>query len=72
MQASYEAGDMLLLPHPKFGFLLIILLFAALFIFAAAKFRLSKKLAISFVCMYFVFLAYAFVQELYCKDGIFC
>jgi len=71
-KASYEAGDMLLLPHPKFGFLLIILLFAALFIFAAAKFRLSKKLAISFVCMYFVFLAYAFVQELYCKDGIFC
>lgn len=66
-----------MLQHPKFGVILLVLLFLALGIFGAVKFRLTKRLALSFVLMYIAFLCYAFIQELVCNqwgtgDGFFC
>ena len=63
-----------LIPHAKFGFLLLIVLVFTLFIFSIARFRLNKLIGISFVCMYVLFMLYAFLQELYCRQekDIYC
>ena len=65
-QLDYENDRMLLIPHAKFGFILLLILFLALVIFVVARFRLNRFIGISFVGMYVLFLLYAFLQELYC------
>ena len=74
VQAHFYSGHMPIIPHAKFGFILLIILAIALTIFFVFKFRLIKAIGIAFVCMYVLFLAYAFTQELYCvrKQGIYC
>jgi Ca2+/Na+ antiporter len=68
------AGEMPIIPHAKFGFLLLIILVFTLLIFAVFRFRLTKWIGVSFVCMYVLFMIYAFVQELYCARqlDIYC
>ena len=65
-QADWLLGDLVVVPHAKFGFILLILLVFALVVFLIARFRLNKWIGMSFVFMYALFLAYAFTQELYC------
>lgn len=60
-----------LMPHAKFGIILLILLVASISIFAISKFRLTRKLGLSFVILYFIFVGYAYVQDLIC-DSRFC
>ncbi|ELT99617.1 hypothetical protein CAPTEDRAFT_91934 [Capitella teleta] len=64
--AHLHDGSMPIVPHVKFGFLLLLILFIALGIFFLAKFRLTKWIGITFMVIYIMFLSYAFVQELYC------
>ena len=65
---------MTIVPHAKFGFILLAILFVALCVFALARFRLTKMIGVSFVCMYVMFMVYAFLQELYCNRqlDIYC
>ena len=56
-----------LLPHPKFGFLLLLILFAIVIGFAATKFKLRKILGFIFILMYLLFVAYAMIQEFVCN-----
>ena len=65
---------MAIIPHAKFGFILLIILIIALAVFILVRFRLNKAIGIVFVLMYMVFLVYAFMQELYCvrKLNIYC
>ncbi len=51
-----------LVPHAKFGFLLLLVLIFTLLVFGAARFRLSKVIGVSFVCMYGLFLLYTYMQ----------
>ena len=65
---------MSIVPHAKFGFILLGILAVALMVFALARFRLNKLIGISFVSMYIMFMVYAFMQELYCirQLDIYC
>ena len=60
---------MLMVPHAKFGFLLLLILIIALLVFAVVRFTLKKIVGISFVCMYVAFVAYAYIQDIYCKHS---
>lgn len=64
--ALLNSGAMVITPHAKFGFLLLLVLFITLTIFTAVRFRLNKVVGITFVCLYFMFVAYAFIQEFVC------
>ena len=66
LQADYESGDLAIIPHVKFGFILLVILVIALAIFFCTRFVLTKAIGVSFVIMYIMFMTYAFVQELYC------
>ena len=66
MQADYNSGKLEIVPHVKFGFILLLILAIALGIFVASRFVLTKYIGVSFVFMYVLFMVYAFLQELYC------
>ena len=59
------------LPHPKFGFILLLILLIIVISFAATKFKLRKVLGVMFMGMYLLFVAYAMIQEFVC-NGILC
>ncbi|XP_071950546.1 sodium/potassium/calcium exchanger 3-like [Antedon mediterranea] len=61
-----QNGEILITPHAKFGFALLLILFMTLIVFFGVRFRLNKFVGISFVLMYILFMIYAFVQELVC------
>lgn len=65
---------MKIVPHAKFGFLLILELMIALLFFAIFRFKLNKYIGITFVCLYIIFVTYAFIQELVCvkKYSTYC
>lgn len=65
---AYEMGEFSLVPHVKFGFILLIILVMSIFIFAFFKFRLNNRLGLSFIILYVVFVAYAYFQDLYCNS----
>jgi Ca2+/Na+ antiporter len=71
---AHFSGKMIMTPHSKFGFILLLILFLCLLIFVAVRFRLNKWIGITFLIMYIIFLVYAFIQELYCARqlGIYC
>ncbi|XP_077987801.1 sodium/potassium/calcium exchanger 4-like isoform X2 [Glandiceps talaboti] len=71
LHEAYVNGEMLLTPHAKFGFILLLILVLTLIVFGAARFRLTMGIGISFALMYVVFLIYAFIQEFVC-DGYKC
>jgi len=65
---DFYEGVMPMIPHAKFGFLLLLILFITLCVFTLNKFRLNKVIGFSFVGCYAVILIYAFVQEIYCNQ----
>jgi len=67
-QLDYDNGDIIMIPHVKFGFILLVVLFASLIVFSLAKFRLNKYLGATFVFFYIVFVGYAYIQDLYCDN----
>lgn len=61
-----------LLPHAKFGVLLLLVLLLMLVMLGAARFRLNRLSGCSLVILYLLFLAYAFTQDLGCLKGVYC
>lgn len=61
-----------ILPHPKFGFVLLFVLLVTVGIFFVFRFRLSTFVGLSFVVLYILFLAYSFIQETICDIGKHC
>ena len=57
-----------MIPHVKFGFLLLLILMLSIVSFAIARFKLTKKLGVAFVILYVAFVAYAYVQDIYCNN----
>lgn len=64
-------GALDIIPHVKFGLILLLILLLCLMLFAAVRFRLRKIIGLVFFSMYLMFLAYAFVQEKLCH-GMTC
>ncbi|PAA88210.1 hypothetical protein BOX15_Mlig032776g1 [Macrostomum lignano] len=62
----YCQGAMRMIPHVKFGIILIILLVMCFSVIAIARFKLGKAIGISFFLFYIGFLVYAFLQEFLC------
>ena len=60
-----------ILPHPKFGFILLLILFIIVIGFVATKFKLRKILGVVFTLLYLLFVAYAMIQEFVC-NGYLC
>ncbi|XP_072034062.1 sodium/potassium/calcium exchanger 4-like isoform X2 [Amphiura filiformis] len=65
--AMLESGEMVITPHAKFGFILLLILIFTLIIFCAVRFRLNKVVGVTFVSMYVLFIVYAFIQEFVCN-----
>jgi len=61
-------SNLSILPHVKFGFVLIIILTITLILFKNCKFQLEKKTGAGLFSLYVIFLAYAFTQELICNS----
>ncbi|XP_076825636.1 sodium/potassium/calcium exchanger 4-like [Clavelina lepadiformis] len=59
------------IPHVKFGLILLTVLLICLLMFFAVRFRLNRTVGYVFVAMYVGFMIYAFVQEKLCF-GFFC
>lgn len=55
-----------MVPHVKFGFILLLILLIALGIFAASHFRLNRLIGSSFFFMYIAFVVYAYMQDMLC------
>ena len=72
MQAKYNSGDLAMVPHAKFGFLLLFVLLATVATLAAFRFRLNSFTGLCFVLIYALFLTYSFVQETICDRGQYC
>ncbi|KAK3744351.1 hypothetical protein QZH41_016484 [Actinostola sp. cb2023] len=66
-QEMFSSGEMLIVPHVKFGFLLLLILIIAILLVISFKFQLSRNLGISFVTLYIMFVLYAYMQDLYCN-----
>lgn len=67
-QEKFDKGEILIIPHVKFGFILLIILSLSLIVFVVNRFRLTKPLGISFVFLYFAFVGYAYVQDVACDN----
>ena len=55
-----------MVPHVKFGLILLLILVIALGIFAGVRFKLNKQIGTSFLLMYVAFVIYAYVQDMAC------
>ncbi|XP_063692978.1 sodium/potassium/calcium exchanger 1-like isoform X2 [Bolinopsis microptera] len=64
--------DMVILPHAKFGIILLFILILVYILIFTNKFRLNRTVGIILFLMYFVFIAYSLVQELVCDGGRIC
>lgn len=67
-EEDYKSGKIKMIPHVKFGFLLLLILMLSIVSFAIARFKLTKKLGVAFVILYVAFVAYAYVQDIYCNN----
>ena len=61
-----------MVPHAKFGFLLLFVLLATVVTFTVFRFRLNSFTGLCFVLIYALFLTYSFVQETICDRGQYC
>ena len=68
-QEMYKNGELVIIPHVKFGFILLVILALSLIVFGAARFRLNKYLGATFVVFYIMFVAYAYIQDLFCNSS---
>lgn len=66
LQEMLTAGSLLMVPHVKFGLILLLILVIALGIFAGVRFKLNKQIGTSFLLMYVAFVIYAYVQDMAC------
>ena len=66
-QEAYDNGTMMIVPHVKFGFILLFILFLCVSVFGAVKFRLGRVVGTSFFLMYVIFVTYAYLQDLLCN-----
>ncbi|CAG5101937.1 Oidioi.mRNA.OKI2018_I69.chr1.g68.t2.cds [Oikopleura dioica] len=57
-----------IMPHSKFGLVLLGILTIAIIIFAALRFKLDKRVGVALLLLYACFLAYAFTQEILCHS----
>ena len=55
-----------MVPHVKFGFILLLILIIALGIFAGVRFKLNRQIGLSFFIMYIAFVIYGYAQDLIC------
>ncbi|KAI0223167.1 Sodium/potassium/calcium exchanger 3 [Lamellibrachia satsuma] len=62
----FHNGEMAMIPHVKFGFILLLILILALAMFTISGFHLNRSIGVTFVFMYAAFIAYALTQEIYC------
>ncbi|XP_039271807.2 sodium/potassium/calcium exchanger 4-like [Styela clava] len=60
-----------IVPHVKFGLILLLVLLVAVAVFMFVRFKLNRKVTILFIVMYIAFMIYAFVQEKRCYS-FFC
>lgn len=60
------AGSLVMVPHVKFGLILLLILIISLGIFAGVRFKLNKQIGTSFLLMYIAFVIYAYVQDMAC------
>ena len=67
-----SSGSLVVVPHVKFGFILFLILIVALGIFASVRFKLNRKIGISFFTMYVAFVIYAYVQDMLCDYDCWC
>ena len=58
-----------MIPHVKFGFILLLILTMSMIAFAIARFKLTKKLGLTFVLFYVAFVAYAYIQDIHCNNN---
>jgi Ca2+/Na+ antiporter len=58
---------MIIVPHVKFGFILLLILVICLAVFGLVKFRLGRTIGMSFFLMYILFVSYAYIQDLLCE-----
>ena len=72
LQEDYHDDLYAILPHPKFSFLLLLILFITIIVFTAFKYKLNSFVGLCFVTIYLLFLTYAFVQDTVCEDGKHC
>lgn len=72
LQVDYANGEYPIIPHAKFGFLLLGILSLVIFLFMAFRFKTNRCMGLCFVLLYALFLVYAFVQELVCDKGKKC
>lgn len=68
LQEMLSSGSLVMVPHVKFGFILLLILVIALGIFASVRFKLNRKIGFSFVTMYIAFVVYAYVQDMLCDN----
>ncbi|XP_065055940.1 sodium/potassium/calcium exchanger 1-like [Rhopilema esculentum] len=68
-EEDYKSGKIIMIPHVKFGFLLLLILLLSIISFAIARFKMNKKLGIVFVILYICFVAYAYIQDIYCNNN---
>lgn len=61
-----SSGHLIMVPHVKFGFILLLILLIALGIFAGVRFKLNRKIGVSFFLMYIAFVVYAYIQDMTC------
>ena len=71
-QEEFHDGEYDIIPHTKFGFLLLLVVFLTLIVFAAFRFKLNSFVGLCFVAMYLLFLCYAFIQDTICEEGKHC
>jgi len=64
---AYDQGELIIIDHVKFGFILLAILILTGVCFKFLNFKLNKKLGIGFAFLYVIFVTYALVQELVCK-----
>ncbi|XP_078379256.1 sodium/potassium/calcium exchanger 4-like isoform X2 [Oculina patagonica] len=61
-----SSGSLVMVPHVKFGFILLLILIIALGIFAGVRFKLNRQIGFSFIVMYIAFVIYGYLQDLVC------
>lgn len=65
-EKMFSDGSLIMVPHVKFGFILLLILIIALGIFAGMRFKLNRQVGLSFFLMYIAFVVYAYIQDMLC------
>ncbi|XP_065840411.1 sodium/potassium/calcium exchanger 3-like isoform X2 [Oscarella lobularis] len=69
---AYRLGFYDIIPHVKFGIILLLILAVALLVFIAVGFKLNRVIGVVFVFLYGCFLFYAFYQDIHCHKMRTC